>query len=96
MVINVRIGKKSTTYRTAIVQRYSEKVTSPKKKKRRKKKLKGRRQFSGNCVWLSGRMCACMVTHIHSKSMDQSGKAANPARGQLKRENKYFPVLVHA
>ena len=23
--------------------------------------------------------------------MDQPGKAANPARGQLNRENKYFP-----
>ena len=27
-----------------------------------------------------------------SKSMDQSGKVANPARGQLNRENEYFPV----
>ena len=24
--------------------------------------------------------------------MDQSGKVANPARGQLNRENEYFPV----
>ena len=30
----------------------------------------------------------CMVTHI-AKSMDQPGKVANPARGQLKRENEY-------
>ena len=29
----------------------------------------------------------CMVTHIISKSMDQPGKVANPARGQLNREN---------
>ena len=26
--------------------------------------------------------------------MDQPGKAANPARGQLNRENEYFPVPV--
>ena len=35
-----------------------------------------------------------MVTH--SKSMDQPGKVANPARGQLNRENEYFPVRVRA
>ena len=28
--------------------------------------------------------------------MDQPGKVANPARGQLNRENKYFPVRVRA
>ena len=28
--------------------------------------------------------------------MDQPGKVANPARGQLKRENKIFPVPVRA
>ena len=26
--------------------------------------------------------------------MDQLGKVANPARGQLNRENEYFPVAV--
>ena len=26
--------------------------------------------------------------------MDQPGKVANPARGQLNRENEYFPVPV--
>ena len=36
----------------------------------------------------------CMVTY--SKSMDQQGKVANPARGQLNRENEYFPVRVRA
>ena len=30
------------------------------------------------------------------KSMDQPGKVANPARGQLNRENEYFPVRVRA
>ena len=29
----------------------------------------------------------CMYGHTYSKSMDQPGKVANPARGQLKREN---------
>ena len=40
----------------------------------------------------------CMVTHGHtySKSMDQPGKVANLARGQLNSENEYFPVPVRA
>ena len=29
-------------------------------------------------------------------SMDQPGKVANPAHGQLNRENEYFPVRVLA
>ena len=37
-----------------------------------------------------------MYGHTCSKSMDQPGKVANPARGQLNRENKYFPVRVRA
>ena len=32
----------------------------------------------------------------HSMSMDQPGKVANPACGQLNRENDFFPVLVRA
>ena len=35
---------------------------------------------------------ACMYGHTYSKSMDQPGKVANPARGQLNRGNEYFPV----
>ena len=35
--------------------------------------------------------------HIYSsKSIDQPGKVANPARGQLNRENGYSPVPVCA
>ena len=34
-----------------------------------------------------------MVT-IYSTSMDQPGQVANPARGQLNRENEHFPVPV--
>ena len=36
-------------------------------------------------------MYVCMVI-THSESQDQPGKVANPARGQLKRENVYFSV----
>ena len=31
----------------------------------------------------------CLNGHIYSKSMDQQGKVASPARGQLNRENIY-------
>ena len=34
--------------------------------------------------------------HTYSKSMDQPGKVASPARGQLNRKNEYFPVRVLA
>ena len=38
-----------------------------------------------------------MYGNTNSKSMDQPGnKVANSARGQLNRENKYFPVPVRA
>ena len=37
-----------------------------------------------------------MYGHTYSKSKDQPGKVANPARGQLNRKNEYFPVPVHA
>ena len=32
--------------------------------------------------------------NTHRESIDQPGKVANPARGQLNRENEYFPVPV--
>ena len=41
-------------------------------------------------------MYVCMYGHTYSKNMDQPGKVANPARGQLNRENKYSPVRVRA
>ena len=34
--------------------------------------------------------------HTYSESMDRPGMVANPARGQLNRENEYFPVRVRA
>ena len=46
-------------------------------------------------VYLNGVMyCIVLYGHTYSKSMDQLGKVANPARGQLNRENEYFPVPV--
>ena len=32
-----------------------------------------------------------MYCHTYSKSMDQPGKVAKPAYGQLNRENEYIP-----
>ena len=32
----------------------------------------------------------------YGKSMDQPGKVANPARGQLNRKNEYLPTRVRA
>ena len=40
-------------------------------------------------------MYVCMVM-TYSKRMDQPGKVTNPVRGQLNRENEYFPVRVRA
>ena len=37
-----------------------------------------------------------MTIHIAEYGMDQPGKVANPARGQLNRENEYSPVPVRA
>ena len=40
-------------------------------------------------------MYVCIVI-TYSKGKDQPGKVANPARGQLNRENEYFFVPVRA
>ena len=37
-----------------------------------------------------------MYKHTYSKSKDQMDKVANLARGQLNKENEYFPVPVRA
>ena len=50
------------------------------------------------CVSVETTVCmyVCMVI-TYSKSKDQPGKkVANPARGQLNKENEYFPVPVRA
>ena len=36
-----------------------------------------------------------MYGHTYSKSKDQPGKVANPARGQLNRHNIYVPQHSH-
>ena len=38
----------------------------------------------------------CIYDHTYGKSLDQPGKVANPARGQLNSENVHFPVHVRA
>ena len=40
-------------------------------------------------------MFVCMVI-TYSKGKDQPGKVANPARGQLNRENELFPFPVYS
>ena len=37
-----------------------------------------------------------MYGHTYSKSLDQLGKDASPARGQLNEENGHFPLSVFA
>ena len=44
-------------------------------------------------VGISLEWYVCLVIK-YSISMDQPGKAVNPARGQLNRENDYSPVRV--
>ena len=41
-------------------------------------------------------MYVCMYDHLIQQSMDQPGKVVNLARGQLNRENEYYPVPVRA
>ena len=41
-------------------------------------------------------MIRVLYGHSYSKSKDQQGKVANPARGQLNKENELFPVPVRA
>ena len=38
-------------------------------------------------------MYVCMYGYTYSKSMDHPGKVDNSARGQLNRENEYFPIM---
>ena len=52
--------------------------------------VKNKNKTKGECVYV------CMYGHTYSKSMDQPGKVASPARGQLNRKNECFPVRVRA
>ena len=47
------------------------------------------------CIYVFSNWCVCMVI-TYSKGKDQPGKVANPARGQLNRENEYLPVPARA
>ena len=62
-----------------MVQNYSEKATSPNKEKKKNEETR---------LVIGTRACmyVCMYGHTYSKSMDQPGKVANPARGQPNRE----------
>ena len=42
-------------------------------------------------AWIS-MSTTTQYSHAYSKSMDQPGKVANPARGQLNKENKHFSL----
>ena len=50
--------------------------------------------FYRTCSSMDGWMYGHHI--LYSKSMDQPGKVASPARGQLNRENSYFTVTVGA
>ena len=47
-------------------------------------------------VITASNMALCMCGHTYTKSMDQPGKVASPACGQLNRKNECFPVRVCA
>ena len=51
---------------------------------------------AGAVGWAAPRNHRNMYGRTYSKNMDQPGKVANPARGQLNRENESFPVRVRA
>ena len=84
-----------------IVHKYSEKDISPKKQKNKQKQKRAQTVVSQllrvtvgthTCmyIWMYG------VIVYYSKSKYQPDKVANPARGQLNRENEYFSVPVRA
>ena len=51
----------------------------------------------GNLARLIHTLLYVMTIHTYiQQSMDQPGNVANPARGQLSRENEYSPVPVRA
>ena len=41
-------------------------------------------------------MYVCMYRHTYSNSVDQPGKVASPARGQLNGENEYSSISLSA
>ena len=78
-----------------MVKQYSEKTTSDLWKQKFQNKQKRTHEVVSHCVWLAGRIyVVSMYGQTYSKSMDQPGRVASPARGQLNRKNEYFPVRV--
>ena len=47
-------------------------------------------------IFFARRVIYVWSSHIARVNKGQPGKVANPARGQLNRENEYFPVPVRA
>ena len=47
-------------------------------------------------LWSNLGMYVCMYSHRFQQSIDEPGEVANPARGQLDRENDSVPVPVRA
>ena len=41
-------------------------------------------------------MFVCIYGYTYSKTINQPGKVANPARGELNKGNQYFPARVRA
>ena len=54
------------------------------------------RLYDNSINYKNNTSATCPYMYANSKNMDQPGKVANPARGQLNRKNKYFPVCVRA
>ena len=55
-------------------------------------------QYSTVCLFVSHLrsmgLNVLLYGHTYIKSMDEPGKVANPARGQLNRENKYYRLPI--
>ena len=47
-------------------------------------------------VWMNTNVYMVIYDSHNNKSKDQPCKVFNPARGQLNRENDFFPVPVRA
>ena len=54
------------------------------------------RQINRRFISMRRQSSKYMYDHHIYQSMDQPGKVANPAHGQLNRENEYYPVPVRA
>ena len=52
--------------------------------------------YHARCLFSRHFTLMLIYRHTYSMSMDQPGKVANAARGQLNKENEYFPVRARA